>query len=333
MVDLKLGVFNAERERCTPPGDSRRPEAVEKTDARTPVVPALTAPAQTAGADSCDLPEITVDAAGGWQLLNLADLWRARELIWLLAWRDVKVRYKQTVLGAAWAVLQPGLTMAVFALFLGRLAHVPSDGFPYPLFVYAGLLPWSFFATAVTCAGNSIVDSERLITKVYFPRLAIPFAAVGAALVDLTIASGLLLVLMAVYGARPGWGLLLVPGLVALTALAALGAGSLVAALNVRYRDFRYVIPFLVQLWMFATPSVYMQTVGGAAGPETLPPGLAALLWLNPLTPLIAAFRAAALGGEVPWPGLAVSAGLTVVLFLAGCAVFRRVEDSFADVI
>jgi lipopolysaccharide transport system permease protein len=197
-----------------------------------------------------------------WQLINLSELWEHRELIYLMAWRDIKVRYKQTVLGAAWAVLQPALMMVVFTVFFGRLAKVPSGDLPYPLFAYAGLLPWTFFATAIANAGNSVIGSERLITKIYFPRLAVPFAAVGAAVVDLAVAFGLLIAMMLYYGIAPGPGLLLVPVLVGLMILAAVGVGTLLAALNVSYRDFRYVIPFLVQLWMFATPSVYMQVEG-----------------------------------------------------------------------
>ena len=180
--------------------------------------------------------------------------------------RDVKVRYKQTALGAAWAILQPAMLMVVFTIFFGRMANVPTADIPYPLFAYAGLVPWTFFATAITSAGNSVVGSERLITKIYFPRLAIPFAAVGAALVDFFIALSLLVAMMIYYGIAPGPGLLLVPVFLALLTLAALGVGTLLGALNVYYRDFRYVVPFLVQIWMFATPSVYMQPKADAGG-------------------------------------------------------------------
>ncbi|HEV3344973.1 MAG TPA: ABC transporter permease, partial [Pirellulales bacterium] len=190
----------------------------------------------------------------GWQAIGWRELWRYRELLYFLAWRDVKVRYKQTALGAAWAILQPALMMAVFTIFFGRLAHVDSGGLPYPLFAFLGLLPWTFFVTAIASAGNSVVGSERLITKVYFPRLLIPFASVGAALVDLAVAFSMLAALMLWYGVPPAWGWLFAPGILALLTLAALGTGALLAALNVAYRDVRYVIPFLVQLWMFATP-------------------------------------------------------------------------------
>jgi lipopolysaccharide transport system permease protein len=297
----------------------------------------------------------------GWRLVNLRELWRYRELLYFLALREVKVRYKQTLLGAAWAVLQPAMMMVVFTVFLGRLAHVPSADYPYPLFVYAGLLPWTFFATAVANAGNSVVGSERLITKIYFPRLAIPFAAVGAALIDFLIAFGMLVALMAWYRILPGPAVALVPVLVALFALAALGMGTLLAALNVAYRDFRYVMPFLMQLWMFATPTVYMATaaderdaeppaavssasaapVGRAAesasAEESHNPGvpswIKSVLKLNPLTGLVGVFRAAMLGGPVSFERLGLSALGAVTFFIAGCLYFRRVEDSFADII
>ena len=263
----------------------------------------------------------------GWQLVNVRELWRFRELLFFLAWRDVKVRYKQTALGAAWAVLQPLMMMVVFSIFFGRMAGVPSDGIPYPLFAYAGLLPWTFFATAIASAGSSVVQSERLITKIYFPRLAIPFAAVAAAAVDFAVAFGLLLALMLYYGVAPGVGFLAAPLIVGLIALAALGIGTLLGALNVAYRDFRYVIPFLVQLGMFATPTVYMQPKPNASG------ALRAVLALNPLTTLIAAFRASVLGGPIPWGPLALASAIVAGSFVGGCLYFRKVEDGFADLI
>jgi lipopolysaccharide transport system permease protein len=299
------------------------------------VLPSPSLPAdgwkQGEGTGALSPPPVTlIRPARAWQLINFRELWQARELIYILAWRDVKVRYKQTLLGAAWAVLQPGLMMVVFTIFFGRLAHVSSGGVDYSVFVYAGLLPWTFFATAITSAGNSVVGSERLITKVYFPRLAVPLASVGAAIVDSLIACALLLVLMLCNGIVPGAHLLLAPLFLAIILLAAVGAGTLLAALNVAYRDFRYVIPFLTQFWMFATPTVYMQPDKDASGVLQL------LLALNPMTSLIAAFRAAVLGepgGAIAWGQVAFAAGLSVLVFLAGCLYFRRVEDSFADVI
>jgi lipopolysaccharide transport system permease protein len=294
--------------------------------------------------------------AQGWQWINFGELWQFRELLFFLTWRDVKVRYKQTALGVAWAVLQPLLMMIIFTIFFGRMAGVPSNGLPYPLFVYAGLVPWTFFATAIAAAGNSVVGSERLITKVYFPRLGVPFAAVGAAVIDAVIAFGLLIAMMVYYGISPGWGVLLVPVVSAAIMLTALGVGTLLAALNVAYRDFRYVIPFLVQIWMFATPSVYMEINGqppieashsvpssrsGAATPlgtaptdkRPLSPALRTTLALNPMTGLITTFRAAALDGSISWQKLTAGSTCALLAFLFGCAYFRRVEDSFADIV
>ena len=311
-----------------------------------------------------------------WHLINVRELWKYRELCGFLVWRDVKVRYKQTLLGAAWAILQPLMLMIVFTIFFGRMAGVKSGGIPYPLFAFAGLLPWTFFSTAISQAGNSVVGSERMITKIYFPRLAIPFASVGAALVDFSIAFGMLVVLMIWYRVVPTAALILVPLVVGLIALAALGVGTLLAALNVAYRDFRYVIPFLVQLWMFATPTVYMQPANYPTTPTAdaspaasssvsstmesaelqakpvaraaatddatrdatddegaVPNYIQTLLNLNPLVGLIAFFRAAVLGGSLPWEPLGWSAAGSVLLCLVGCLYFRHVEDSFADII
>jgi lipopolysaccharide transport system permease protein len=262
----------------------------------------------------------------GWQLINVRELWRFRELIFFLIWRDVKVRYKQTVLGVSWAILQPALMMVVFTLFFNSMSGESAGEIPYPLFSYAGLLPWTFFAAAIASAGQSVVGSERLITKVYFPRLAIPFAAVGAAAVDLTIASVLLVGLMIAYGVAPGVGMLLLPAICGLITLAAFGVGALLAALNVAYRDFRYVIPFLIQVWMFATPTVYIQ---GRSGP----PSSELLIFLNPMNGLIAAFRAAALDMPVAWEHFGVAALGALLCFAAGCLYFRKVEDRFSDII
>jgi lipopolysaccharide transport system permease protein len=268
-----------------------------------------------------------ITPSSGWQLINVQELWKFRELLGFLIWRDVKVRYKQTLLGAAWAVLQPAMMMIVFTVFFSRIAKVPAGDLPYPLFVYAGLLPWSFFSTSIANAAASVVGSERLITKIYFPRLSIPFASVGAAVIDFCIAFGLLVVLMLWYGMSPGPAILLVPVLFACLALAATGVGTLLAALNVAYRDFRYVVPFLVQLWMFATPSIYMDATANGTGKFDL------LLAANPLTALISTFRAAVLGGPIEWVPALISAASCFALFLVGCLYFRRVEDSFSDII
>jgi lipopolysaccharide transport system permease protein len=272
-------------------------------------------------------PLVRLRPPRGWQPVNLAELWRCRELLLFLAWRDVKVRYKQTALGAAWAVLQPAMMMVVFTLFFHRLAKVEVEGPAYPVFVLAGLLPWTFFSGAVSNAANSVVGSERLITKVYFPRLAIPFASVGAAAVDFAVALGLLGLLMLWYRVPPGPLLWLAPPVFAVVALAATGVGTLLAALNVQYRDFRYVVPFFLQVGMFVTPTIYMQP------PENASRGLTLLLYLNPMTSLVACFRAAFLGGPVDWLPVAVSGAACGLAFLAGCYYFRRVESRFADVI
>jgi lipopolysaccharide transport system permease protein len=271
--------------------------------------------------------QTVIEPAGGWQWPNLRELWRHRELLFFLAWRDVKVRYKQTVLGAAWAVLQPALLMAVFTLVFSRLGGASSCDVPYPLFALAGLLPWIFFATAVTSAANSVVGSERLITKIYFPRLAIPFAAVGAAAVDFLIGLGLLAAAMVIYGVTPTWNLLAAPLVMAIVALAAVGLGTLFAALNVAYRDVRHAIPFAIQLAMFATPTIYLQPTGNESG------ALGWLLTLNPMASLVAAFRASLLGAPIPWVDVGVAAASSVALFVVGCLYFRKVEDGFADVI
>jgi lipopolysaccharide transport system permease protein len=274
---------------------------------------------------SVEPPGVLIRPAIGWQLINVGELWRSRELLYFLTWRDIKIRYKQTVLGSAWAVLQPALMMVVFTIFFSHMANVPAGELPYPVFVYAGLLPWTFFATAVSNASSSVVGSERLITKIYFPRLTIPFAAVAAAVVDFLVASGLLLLLMLGSGLSPGAGLLAAPLIFAIVALMAAGVGTLLAGLNVAYRDFRYVVPFLMQLWMFATPTVYMEP--GAGG------RFSGLLAANPMVAPVAAFRSALLGGPIPWGSLALSAASAAVLFVGGCLYFRKVEDSFADVI
>ena len=268
-----------------------------------------------------------IEPPGGWQLAGTRELWRYRELIFFLIWRDVKVRYKQTLFGATWAVFQPLLMMVVFTLFFNCMAGVSGGELPYPLFAFAGFVPWTFFASAIAAGGNSVVGSERLITKVYFPRLAIPFAAVGAAVVDFAIAFALLLILAACYGVAIRPTVLLVPMAFGLILLAGLGVGTLLAALNVSYRDFRYVIPFLVQVWMFATPTVYMQAGTGSSG------WLQAALCVNPLTPLIGTFRVAIFGGAIAWAPFGTAAILAVGMFLAGCVYFRRVEDVFPDII
>jgi lipopolysaccharide transport system permease protein len=300
----------------------------------TPVDPAgggytVAMPDPDAPPPAADPPETVIEPAPRWGVIDLPELWRYRELLAFLAWRDVKVRYKQTVLGAAWAVFQPLLMMAVFWLFLGKVAKVEAGPLPYPLFVYAGLLPWFLFSTAVTGAANSLLDSERLISKVYFPRLVVPFGAAGPGLIDFGVAMLVLVVLMAANGVAPAGTAVLLPVAVLLILVTALGVGTFLAALNVRYRDFRYVVPFLIQAWLFATPSIYLATPAAT----DLPDGVRWVMAANPMTGLIEFFRAALFGGDLPWGSLGVSAAVGAAGFAVGCAYFRRVEDSFADVI
>lgn len=272
-------------------------------------------------------PHIVIEHRSGWQVVDVQELWRYRELLFFLAWRDVKVRYKQTVLGAAWAILQPLATMVVFTLTLGRVASDPNASVAYPLFLFAGLLPWNFFASAVAAAGQSVVNSQNLITKVYFPRLIIPLSAAGASLVDLTIAFAVLLGLMLCFGVLPSAGVLLVPVLVLGLLVAALGVGTLLCALTVSYRDFRHVVPFMMQLWMFATPAIYLQDQSGLSWP------LRALALLNPAHGLIVNFRAAVLDLPADLPALGAAFLIGASLLVAGSLYFRRVERSFADVV
>ncbi len=263
----------------------------------------------------------------GWQLLDLVELWRYRELLYFLTLRDIKVRYKQTALGAAWAILQPLATMLVFSLFFGRVAANPSSTVPYSLFVLGGMVPWMFFSNAIGQAGQSVVGNQNLVTKIYFPRLMIPMGAVAAGLVDLAVSFVMLVVLMLWFGITPGWSFILVPFLTFVLLIAALGVGTLLSALTVAYRDFRYAVPFLVQFWMFATPCLYMQTNVSSN------PGLIRLLPLNPAYGLIANLRQAMFGGPIELYSLAVSTAVSIALLLIGCFYFRRVERDFADII
>lgn len=276
---------------------------------------------------AADLPLTIIERRPGWKFVDLGEMWRYRELLYFLVWRDVKVRYKQTVLGAAWAILQPLTMMIVFTLFLGRLGNMAHGEWPYPIFVFAGLLPWTFFATAIAQAGTSIIGNQNLVTKIYFPRVFIPLGTVGAALVDLAIACGMLAVLMFYYGVWPGSNVVWLPALVLLLVVAATGVGVTLSALTVAYRDFRYVVPFMVQLWMFATPTIYMQA------DDIVSPKWHSMLPFNPVFGLILNFRQAALGGPLDWYALSVSSAVSLTLLVGGCMYFRRVERSFADII
>jgi lipopolysaccharide transport system permease protein len=254
----------------------------------------------------------------------LREVWRFRELAFILALRDVQVRYRQTVLGVVWALLQPLLAMAVFTIFLGNFVKVPSDGLPYALFAYIGLLPWTYFAGAAGNASESLVTNSNLISKVYFPRLTIPLAAVGSGIVDLAIGFVVLMGLIMVFGVTPSPNLIYLPALVALAVLVAFAVGVWLAALNVEYRDVRYAVPFLLQVWMFATPVVYPASV--------VPPQFQVLLGLNPMAGVVEGFRWAVLGRtDFPAGLVTVSCVVTVVLLIFGLFFFRRMERGFAD--
>jgi lipopolysaccharide transport system permease protein len=292
--------------------------------------PAKTPPKAATAHALPDEPLVTIQPSKAWSALNLRDIWHYRELLYFLTWRDVKVRYKQTALGIAWVVMQPLMSTLVFTVFLGMLARIPSDGIPYPLFVFTGLLPWTFFASAVTGSGNSLVGSTHLITKVYFPRMIIPCAAIGARLLDFFISFVILAALMLYYGAAPTRGLLLLPVLVALVTLLALAVGMWASAVNVKYRDVTVVLPVLIQIWMFASPVVYPSSIVYAHA------GAPALKWLymaNPMVGVIDNFRTALFGGPFNWSSLAVSAAVALALLVYAAYNFRRMEKSFADII
>jgi len=281
--------------------------------------------------DDSQLPRVLVKSEDAGVQLNLGDLWAYRELLYFLTWRDVKVRYKQTLVGVAWVVMQPLLSTLIFTVFLGNLARVPSDGAPYPLFVFAGLLPWTFFASAVSGAGPSLVGSSNLITKVYFPRMFIPAASVSARLLDFLISFAVLAGLLLYYGVPLTWRLFVwLPPLVALIALLALGIGMWAAAVNVKYRDVGVVLPVLVQFWMFASPVVYPSSLIYSS---SVSPFWKRLYMLNPLVGIIEGFRSATFGRPVDVSSLAFSVAVTVVVLLCAAYTFRGMEKSFADVV
>ena len=273
-----------------------------------------------------EVPWRVIQSSTGWVSLNLRELWRYRELLYFLVWRDVKVRYKQTVLGAAWAILQPFFTMVVFSIFFGRLAKIPSDGLPYPIFAYCALLPWQLFAHALTESGNSLVGNQNLITKVYFPRLVIPLAAVLSGVVDFAVAFVVLLGMMVYYGTVPTSAAVTLPVFLFLVLATALGVGLWLSALNVQYRDVRYTIPFLTQTWLFVTPVAYPA--------KLVPEAWRAVYGLNPMAGVVEGFRWALLGtASPPGPLLAVSVAAVLTLVVSGLYYFRRMEKTFADVV
>ncbi len=269
---------------------------------------------------------IVIRPPRGWVPLRLADLWEYRELLYFLIWRDIKVRYKQTVLGAAWAIIQPFFTMVVFSVVFGRLARIPSDGLPYPVFAYCALLPWQLFSHALIESSNSLVANERLITKVYFPRLVVPISAVLGGLLDFLIAFAVLIGMMMYYHITPSAAIWTVPLFLLLAVGAALGVGLWLSALNVQYRDVRYTIPFLTQFWLFATPVAYPSTL--------VPESWRALYGLNPMAGVVEGFRWALLGKtEGPGALLAVSVTIVILVLIGGLYYFQRMEKTFADVV
>ncbi len=271
-------------------------------------------------------PTSVIAPSRGWVPIRVGELWEYRELLYFLIWRDVKVRYKQTVLGAAWAIIQPVCTMLVFSLFFGRLARIPSDGVPYPVFAYAALVPWMFFATGLNQSADSLVGSANLIKKVYFPRLVVPLASVTSGIIDFGLSFAVLLGLMAWYGIAPTLNVLWLPLLAVLALVTALGVGLWLSALNVEFRDVRYTVPFLVQFWLFATPIAYPSSL--------LPEQWRPVYGLNPMVGVVEGFRWALLGTETrPGPMVLASAVAALVVLVSGAFYFRRMERTFADVV
>lgn len=294
--------------------------------------------------------KVRIEPAHGWVSLRLDELWNYRELLFFLTWRDVKVRYKQTVLGAAWAIIQPFFTMIVFSLFFGRLAGIPSDGIPYPIFSYAALVPWTFFANGLTQSSNSLVNSSNLIKKVYFPRLVVPIASVISGLVDFLLAFLVLLAMMVFFGVSPlnrpldvpflmpagaqlasyiygaTYNLIFLPYFLLLALTTSLGVGLWLSAMNVQFRDIRYLVPFLVQIWMFATPIAYPSSL--------LDEPWRTIYGINPMAGVVEGFRWALLGANTaPGPIIIVSSVVAVLLLVSGAFYFRRMEKTFADVV
>lgn len=295
------------------------------TQIESPAFPVGAGP-DTPAADTRARATVVIAPSGRWPRLDFQELWRYRSLFFFLVWRDIKVRYAQTALGVGWAVLQPLLTMGVFTLIFGRFARIPSDGVPYALFSLSALVPWTYFSTALAGAGNSLVTERNLITKVYFPRLVVPFAPVLAGLADFAVGMGMLLLVMLGAGRVPTVAALaIVPLAVLVMVLTAAGVGSWLAALNVQYRDFRYVIPFLVQVWMFASPIVYPASL--------VPERYRAVYALNPMVGVIEAMRSVLFGtAPLDWAAFGVSLLAAVLLFVTGTLYFRQTERVFADV-
>jgi lipopolysaccharide transport system permease protein len=269
---------------------------------------------------------VRIRPSKGWVALNLRDLWEYRELLYFLIWRDIKVRYKQTALGASWAIIQPVMTMVVFSLFFGKLGKIPSDGIPYPIFTFAALVPWTFFANGLTQGSGSMVGSSSLITKVYFPRLAIPIAAVASGVVDFCLAFLVLLLMMLYYGVSPTINAIWLPAFLLLALVTSLGVSLWLSAMNVEYRDIKYIVPFLTQFWLFATPIAYPSSL--------LSEPWRSLYAINPMVGVVEGFRWALLGSKTaPGPMIAVSSVAALAILISGAFYFRRMEKTFADLV
>jgi lipopolysaccharide transport system permease protein len=273
-----------------------------------------------------DVPAIRIEPSKGWKSVRLKELFEYRELVYFLIWRDIKVRYKQTVLGAAWAIIQPFFTMIVFSIFFGRLARMPSDGIPYPIFSFAALVPWTFFSNGLNQGSNSLVSSANLIKKVYFPRLAIPLATVSSGIVDFALAFIMLLGMMLYYGIIPTTNILWLPVFVLLSLIISLGVSLWLSAMNVQFRDVRYIIPFLTQLWLFATPIAYPSSL--------LSEPWRTIYGINPMVGVVEGFRWALLGtNTAPGPVILVSLLVSLAILVSGTLYFRRMEKNFADIV
>ncbi|MGH9967746.1 MAG: ABC transporter permease [Pyrinomonadaceae bacterium] len=296
---------------------SERARSLEPISTNLPKPSTSSTPANT--------PHVVIQSEESGVQLNLRDLWFYRELLYFLTLRDIKVRYKQTIMGAAWVIIQPLMTMLIFTLIFSKFARLDTKDIPYPLFAYSGLLLWTFFSNSVTSGTYSLVNNSHLVTKVYFPRLFIPTASVGAGLVDLCIASLILVALALYYGISPSWSITLLPVFVLLAAMLALGTGLLVSALTVKYRDLRHALPFIMQFWMFASPVIYPTSI--------VPENWRWILLANPMTGVLEGFRAALMGQDFNWTLISISAVAATVLLGIAFYVFRALEDTFADVI
>lgn len=276
--------------------------------------------------NSHELPHLRIEPSSGFVSLKIKELWEYRELLYFLIWRDIKVRYKQTALGVLWAVIQPVMTMIVFSIFFGKLGKMPSDGIPYPIFSFAALVPWTLFATGLTMGTTSLVGSSNLIKKVYFPRLIIPTASVLAGVVDFVIAFGVLLLIMLFYGIAPTYNIIWLPVFIILSLITALGVSLWLSALNVAYRDVKYVVPFLTQIWLFATPIAYSSSL--------LSEEWRNVYAINPMVGVVEGFRWALLGTNTQPGGMAIVSGIAAILLLvSGAYYFRRMEKTFADIV